>query len=119
MLQLNEDHLARVRRICSGFPGTTEKLSHGEPTFFTGGRVYVMFANDHHGDGHVAVWVAAPEGEQASLIHTSPGTYFKPPYVGVKGWIGIELSQVGDDELMERIAVAWQLIARKKRTSRA
>ena len=109
-----EEHLKRVRRICMALPGTTEKLSHGEPTFLVRKRVYTMFANNHHRDGHIAVWIPAAPGVQAALIQTDPDAYFKPPYVGGAGWVGIELDRVGDDELAVHIREAWQLISRKK-----
>jgi hypothetical protein len=64
--------LDRVRRICLSIPSTIEKTSHGEPTFFTPKRVFAMFANNHHGDGHVAMWVPAGAGVQAALIEDSP-----------------------------------------------
>jgi len=64
--------LQRVRKICLSLPETTEKLSHGEPTFFVNKRVFAMFSNNHHGDGHVAVWPAAPPGLQEALIEVSP-----------------------------------------------
>jgi hypothetical protein len=111
---MNDDHLNRVRRICSALPETTEKLSHGEPTFLVRKKVYVMFANNHHGDGHIAVWLPAPHGTQQALIEGSPKIFFKPPYVGVRGWIGIELSQIGDEDLVFHIHTAWGLIAPKK-----
>ncbi len=110
----SEDHLRRVRRICMALPEVTEKLSHGEPTFFVRKKVFAMFANNHHNDGHIAVWAPAPPGAQPMLIKTSPQTYFKPPYVGVKGWIGIELEQIGDAELAAHIVEAWRMIAPKK-----
>jgi hypothetical protein len=72
----------RVRRICQSIPGVTEKISHGEPTFFTPKRVFAMLANNHHGDGHIAVWLPAAPGVQQSLIEEAPETYFRPPYVG-------------------------------------
>ena len=109
-----EDHLRRVRRICGLFPETVEKLSHGEPTFFVGKKVFAMFANNHHNDGHVAVWLPAPPGFQATLIGASPETYFRPPYVGVRGWIGIELDLIGDEELASHVLEAWRLVAPKK-----
>jgi hypothetical protein len=112
-LDSSEDHLRRVRRICAALPETTEKLSHGEPTFFVRKKGYAMFANNHHNDGHVAVWLPAPLGLQAVLIHNTPETYFKPPYVGVRGWIGIELDSISDDELASHIVEAWRLIAPK------
>lgn len=109
-----EEHLQRVRRICMALPNTTEKLSHGEPTFFVAKKVYAMFANNHHHDGHLAVWVPTAPGTQATLIRTEPEKYFRPPYVGVKGWVGIELEAVGDDELGFHLTEAWRLIAPRK-----
>ena len=110
----SEEHLRRVRRICSAMPEYTEKLSHGEPTFFVGKKVFAMFANNHHDDGHIAVWIPAPPGLQAILIHSSPKTFFRPPYVGVRGWVGIELDCISDEELAAHIRDAWLLIAPKK-----
>jgi hypothetical protein len=114
--RISEDgeHLSRVRRICSALPATSEKLSHGEPTFFVNEKVFTMFANNHHHDGHVAVWIPAQPGTQTALIRSSSRKYFKPPYVGVRGWVGIELGEVGDDELGLHILEAWRLIAPKK-----
>lgn len=109
----SEEHLKRVRRICSALPDTTEKLSHGEPTFFVRKRVYAMFANNHHDDGHIAAWIPAAPGVQEMLVSTFPARYFRPPYVGVKGWVGIELSRVSDEELGTHLTEAWQLIAPK------
>jgi hypothetical protein len=110
----SEEHLRRVRRICTALPGTTEKLSHGEPTFFVAKKVYAMFANNHHNDGHIAIWIPAPPGLQATLIKTEPKKFFMPPYVGVRGWVGIELGEVDDEELALNISEAWRLIAPKK-----
>jgi hypothetical protein len=111
--------LARVRRICSSIPGTTEKLSHGEPTFFTPKRVFAMFANSHHGDGRAALWLPAAAGVQAALIEEAPETYFRPPYVGVSGWIGVDLSKVDDEQLGALIREAFRLIDAKSSSSRA
>jgi len=107
--------LQRVRRICLVLPEVTEKVSHGEPTFFVKKRVFAMFANNHHHDGHIAVWIPARPGEQEALIAGSPASYYRPPYVGVKGWMGIELGQVGDDELGAHLTEAWQLIRKKRK----
>lgn len=108
---VHQEHLRRVRRICSAMPEVTEKLSHGEPTFFVRKKVFAMFANNHHNDGHVAVWIPAPPGMQAMLIHNSPETYFRPPYVGVRGWVGVELEAISDEELATHIREAWELVA--------
>jgi hypothetical protein len=109
-----EEQLARVRRICATLPETTEKRSHGEPTFFVRKKVYVMFANNHHNDGHIAIWLPVSPGAQETLVQTWRSTFFIPPYVGVKGWVGIELDQIGEEDLADRIVQAWRLIAPKK-----
>jgi hypothetical protein len=108
---MSHRQLGRVRTLCSALPGTSERFSHGEPTFFVHKKVFVMFANNHHGDGHVAVWLPAPPGVQARLIAEAPDTYFKPPYVGGSGWVGIELSQASDETLAFHVQSAWELIA--------
>jgi len=111
---MSEHHLERVRQICLSLPETSERLSHGEPTFFVHKKVFVMFANNHHDDGHVAVWLPVPPGLRESLIESSPAIYFRPPYVGHRGWVGIELGRVSDDDLAYHINVAWELIAPKR-----
>ena len=111
--------LARVRRICLAIPGTIEKISHGAPTFFTPKRVFAMFADNHHGDGHVAAWIPAGTGVQAALIEEGPDAYFRPPYVGVAGWVGVELCRVDDDQLGALIREAFRLTAAKNTSSRA
>jgi hypothetical protein len=107
-------HLRRLRRLCATLPEATEKLSHGEPTFFVRKKVFAMFANNHHNDGRLAVWLPAPIGIQEMLIESSPGKFFKPPYVGGRGWIGVELNRVNDDELDFLLRQAWRMIAPKK-----
>src|SRR5450755_1868913 len=111
----SEEELQRVRRICLALPGVTEKLSHGEPTFFVSKRVFAMCSNNHHNAGHVAVWIPAPPGEQESLIASFPAIYYRPPYVGVKGWVGIELGHIGNEELAAHLSEAWKLIGKPRR----
>jgi len=95
-------------------PECSEKLSHGEPTFFVRKKVFAMFANNHHDDGHVAAWIPAAPGVQGALIKTAPERFFRPPYVGVRGWVGIELDTINDEELASYIREAWQMIAPKR-----
>jgi len=105
--------LRRLRRICGSIPGAIEKISHGEPTFFTPKRVFAMFADNHHGDGHVAVWVPAAPGVQEDLIKEARDTYFRPPYVGGSGWVGVELAKVDDEQLGALIREAFRLTTAK------
>jgi len=114
----SEGHISRVRRICLSMPDATEKLSWGEPTFFVRKKVFAMFSNNHHNDGHVAVLIPAAPGQQEALIATSPETYYRPPYVGVKGWVGIELAQIDDEDLACHLRDAWTLIQGKSPAQR-
>lgn len=107
--------IERLRRLCLSTPGTMEKLSHGEPTFFTPTRVFAMFANNHHDDGHIAVWLPMGPGVQDALIAEAPTIYFRPPYVGPSGWIGVEMARVDDEQLGSLIREAFNLIAAKER----
>lgn len=109
-----EKQLERVRRICLTLPQTWEKISHGEPTFFVRKKVFAMCSNNHHNDGHIAVTIPAAIGIQAMLIERSPEKFYRPPYVGVRGWVGIELDRVDDEELALHLHEAWRLIAPEK-----
>jgi len=109
-----EKHLERVRRICMALPETVEKISHGEPTFFVRKKVFAMCSNNHHNDGHIAVVLPAAIGVQAALVRANPEKFYRPPYVGVRGWIGVELDRVDDEELALHVREAWQLIAPEK-----
>jgi hypothetical protein len=100
-------------------PECEERLSHGEPAFFAGKKVFAMFANNHHGDGHVAAWLPAAPGVQEEMIQEAPATYFRPPYVGCRGWVGVELARIGDEELRALVRRAWSLVAPKKLAARS
>ena len=106
--------LKRLRRLCLSIPGTMEKISHGEPTFFTPRRVFAMFANNHHNDAHVAVWLRAGSGVQDAVIDEAPQIFFRPPYVGPAGWIGVEMARIDDDRLGSLIREAFQLVAKDR-----
>lgn len=85
--------LAAVRRICLALPEVTERPSHGSPAFFAGKRQFVHFWDDHHGDGELCVWCAAPPGAQDMLVAADPELFFVPPYVGFRGWLGVRLDR--------------------------
>ena len=108
------DHLERVRRLCLALPATLEKLSHGEPTFFAGKRTFAMYSNNHHNDGHIAVMIPAEPGRQEELIAANPTIYYRPPYVGPAGWVGINLDRIDDEELGIHIVEAHRLIMCKQ-----
>jgi len=86
--------LAKLRTTCLAFPETSERLSHGAPTFFVREkRSFLMVLTDHHGDGRFAIWCAAPDGMQKLLVEADPERFFVPPYVGHRGWLGVRLDR--------------------------
>jgi len=99
--------------LCLALPEAQEKLSHGEPTWFVR-KVFVMYANQHH-DDRVAFWCAAPPGAQEALVASDPGRYFRPPYVGHRGWLGVYLDVPVDwAEISEIVVDAYRMIAPKR-----
>jgi hypothetical protein len=98
---VREQVLGRIRELCLALLETSERLSHGAPTFFVRGkRAFLMVLTDHHWDGRFAVWCAAPAGLQAMLVGADPERFFVPPYVGHRGWLGVRLDRALDwDEL--------------------
>ena len=89
--------LARLRKICLALPDANEKPSHGEPTWFAGkGKVFAMLDDHHHGAPHLSVWLPQPLGEQEALIEADPARFFRPPYVGPSGWVGVVLDRRPD-----------------------
>jgi hypothetical protein len=107
--------LDRLRRICLALPEATERLSHGEPTWFVRDKkVFVTFDNDHHHAGHVGFWCAAPPGAQEALVDSAPERFFRPPYVGHRGWLGVRLDvDVDWDEVEALVRDAYVLVAPK------
>ncbi|HEY3585604.1 MAG TPA: MmcQ/YjbR family DNA-binding protein [Myxococcaceae bacterium] len=86
------------------FPEATERLSHGEPTWFAGkGKVFAMLDNHHHGAKHLAVWLPMPPGVQEELIAADPDRCFRPPYVGPSGWVGVVLDGRTRWDLVEKL----------------
>ena len=106
--------IKRLRQACLALPEVTEKLSHGEPSWFVGGKQFVTTA-DHHHDDRLSVWLAAPEGSQKMLIEAKPLRFFRPPYVGTRGWIGIYLDvEVDWVEVGIMVEQAYRQVAPKR-----
>ncbi|HRC62992.1 MAG TPA: MmcQ/YjbR family DNA-binding protein [Dehalococcoidia bacterium] len=112
---MSSDPLPRLRELCLALPEVTERLSHGEPAWFVGGRrSFASYANHHH-DDRLAVWCAADEAAQSLLIASDPERFFRPPYVGARGWVGVYLDVPVDwDELAALIEDAYLAVAPKR-----
>jgi hypothetical protein len=108
--------LRKVRGICEALPEVQERPSHGAPTFFfRGKKSFVMFHDDHHGDGRLAIWCRAAPGVQAQLVDEEPDRFFVPPYVGPSGWVGVRLDwDVDWAEIASIVRDAFVLVAPAK-----
>jgi predicted DNA-binding protein (MmcQ/YjbR family) len=108
-----------VRNICLSLPDAEEKLAWSAPTFRVYGRQFAMFLDNHHGDGKIALWCAAPPGVQQDLVAADPKHFYVPPYVGVGGWVGMRLdTKLGKGAIAAIIEQAYRMIAAKKKTSK-
>jgi hypothetical protein len=109
------DPVERLRRICLALPEVTERLSHGSPSFFVRDKKQFVSVDDHHhGVDHLGFWCAAPLGVQEELIAEDPDQYFRPPYVGHRGWLGVRIDRDPDwAEVAEIVRDAYRQVAPK------
>lgn len=104
--------LEAVRAICLDLPETSERPSHGAPTFFIrSNRSFATVWDNHHGDGRFALICAAPAGMQAALVEADPDRFYVPAYVGHRGWIGVRLDR---DEIAGIVEDAYAEVAPPK-----
>ena len=114
----------RLRAICLALPETTEKIAWGEPTWRVRGRLFAQLDDHHHGAEHLAVWLPAPLGEQEALVAADPARFFRPPYVGPRGWVGARIDGRPDWKVVTRLVeqayhhVAPRTAARRKAAPR-
>lgn len=105
----------RVRAICLALPGVTEKVSHGSPAFFAGKQFLMLWVHGHHDHQFPHLWCAAPPGAQAELVMTEGERFFRPPYVGGRGWVGVRLDGTIDWRELEAICEdAYRTVASKR-----
>ena len=110
-----QDPLPKLRALCLALPEVTERLSHGEPTWFVRDKkAFVMYADHHHG-ARLAFWCAAPEGSQEVRVAAAPDRFFVPPYVGHRGWLGVYLDVPLDwDEIGDLVVEAYRAVAPRR-----
>jgi hypothetical protein len=104
-----EELLTKVRTLTGSLEKSQEKLSHGSPCFFIEkGRQYASVVDNHHGDGRRGLWLIQPPGFQEALIQENSEVYFRPPYVGPSGWIGVRCDRdLPWATIVEHIEVAY------------
>ncbi|MCW2495866.1 MmcQ/YjbR family DNA-binding protein [Jatrophihabitans sp.] len=109
------DPVDQLRRLCLALPETVERASHGSPGFFVRGKKQFVSVDDHHhGVDHLAFWCAAAPGAQEELIAAGPAQFFRPPYVGHRGWLGVRIDLDPDwAEIDEIVRDAYRCVAPK------
>ena len=107
--------LEQVRTICLALPEAEEKEAWGMPTFRVRGKLFAHVADNHHGDGRVALWLKPEEGVRDLLVEAAPERFFVPAYVGPRGWVGLRVDgEVDWDEVVNLVEDSWRLIAPKR-----
>ena len=107
--------LEKLREIIEAWPETSEKLSHGSPTWWGGRKTFATFTDNHHGYDRVAVWVKSSFLEQEARVEADPETYFVPPYLGPSGWVGMRLDRDPDWTVVEALLEdGYRMVAPKR-----
>ncbi len=115
---MTPDPLPRLRALCLALPAAHEVEAWGEPTFRVRNKLFAMFASagNHHGGGRPAVWLKAAPGNQELMVAAAPDRFFRPPYVGPSGWVGVWLDRrVRWKELAGLVEDSYELVAPKRR----
>jgi hypothetical protein len=111
---VNEAPVDRLRKICLALPEVSERISHGEVSFFVA-KQFVAVDDHHHGADRLAFWCAAAAGAQEQLIAEDPEQFYRPPYVGHRGWIGVRIDLDPDwDEIAEIVRDAYRQVASRR-----
>lgn len=104
-----------MRAICMSLPEVSEKVSHGAPAFFVKKQFLMLWLDGHHANHFPHLWCAAPAGVQDELVETEPERFFRPPYVGGRGWLGVRLDgDVDWDEIAAVCTDAYRAVAPSK-----
>lgn len=108
--------LTKLRKLIAVLPETSEKISHGAPTWWGGKKTFATFHDNHHGDGRTAVWIKSTFEEQSTLVETKPDVFFVPPYMGPSGWVGVRLDakKVDWDMVRDLLEEGWRMVAPKR-----
>lgn len=97
------------RAIALSLPEAQERETWGHPTFRVRDRMFATMA----ADGSSGT-VKATREAQAALTGSAPAVFSMPAYVGVHGWVAVDLARVDPEELRELVTEAWLMTAPKR-----
>ena len=111
---MDTDLTVRLSEICLALPEATMRLSHGTPSWFVRDKkpFATLWATGHHAAHFAQLWCAGPPGAQEALAGSDLARFFRPPYVGHWGWIGLHLEgEIDWAEVSELCADAYRAVA--------
>ena len=112
---MDDELLARLRAIIEPLPETSEKISHGAPTWWGGKKTFATYHSGHYDEGRRGVWIKAEDGVQQDLIASDPERFYRPKYVGPSGWVGVRLEGDVDWEQVRSLLVeGYRTVAPKR-----
>ena len=104
-----------VHELCLAFGDSEARHSHGLPDYRVKGKVFAQYAVNHHGDGRVALWLNSPDGVQQECVSMDGESFFVPPYLGPRGWLGVILDKnLSWDEIQYQVAEAYLHTSRSR-----
>jgi hypothetical protein len=109
------DALERLSAIALDLPEAKREISGRHAAFRVRGRTFAYFLDDHQGDGIVGLNAKAAPGVAEQLIDEDPGRFYRPAYLGHRGWVGLRLDAgaVDWDEVTGVVVESYRLCAPK------
>jgi hypothetical protein len=109
-----QTEIAHIRRTCLGLPDVSERLSHGQRTWFVQGKRAFVALTWHKGE-RLAFWCASDADEQHALIASDPQRFFRPSGARKRNWVGMFVDDdVTPVEVEEMLDHAYRRVAPKK-----
>lgn len=113
---VEDDRLVRLTKICLALPEAARQYGGQHASFRVRDRTFAYYLDDHHGDGRLAVCVKAESGEDEMLVASDATRFYRPAYLGSRGWVGLrlDLGEVDWAEVAAFVADSYCLVAPKR-----
>jgi hypothetical protein len=108
--------LQRLSEICLALPEATREDTGDHASFTVRKKKFAYYLHDHHGDGIVSVCFKASPGEGAFLIDSDEDRFYRPAYIGPRGWVGLrlDLGEVDWAEISKHVTDSYRMQAPKR-----
>jgi predicted DNA-binding protein (MmcQ/YjbR family) len=106
------DPWSRLREICLALPEAVEKETWGDATFRVRDKIFAVAGE---GEKQTSMSCKAPPGVQEMLVGSDPERFFRPAYVGHRGWVGVYLDARTDwNQVADLVEESYRMTAPKK-----